>query len=67
MIGAPLSYGERFTGVMVEKFAGACGMVGSKFIDLNHTSKPMILVSAMLRKFPPDTSNDGRRTPESGH
>ena len=36
---------------MIEKFAGVCGMVGSEFIDLNHTSKPMVLVSLMIPKF----------------
>ena len=28
------------TTVMVEKFAGVCGMVGSEFLDLNQTSRP---------------------------
>jgi hypothetical protein len=26
-------------------------MVGSEFLDLNHTSKPMVLVSLMIPKF----------------
>ncbi len=30
---------------MIEKFAGVRGMVLSEFLDLNHTSKSMILVS----------------------
>jgi hypothetical protein len=29
-------------------------MVRSEFLDLNHTSKPMILVSLMIPKFAPD-------------
>ena len=37
--------------VMIEKFAGVCGMVGSEFLDLNHTSKPMVLVSFLIPKF----------------
>ena len=37
--------------MMIEKFAGVCGMVGSEFLDLNHTSKPMVLVSLMIPKF----------------
>jgi hypothetical protein len=36
---------------MIEKCAGVCGMVGSEFLDLNHTSKSMVLVSLMIPKF----------------
>ena len=35
---------------MIEKFAGGLG----EFLDLNHTSKPMILVSLMIPKFAPE-------------
>jgi hypothetical protein len=31
---------------MIEKFARVRGKVGSEFLDLNHTSKSMILVSS---------------------
>jgi len=30
---------------MIEKFAGALGTVRSEFLDLNHTSETMLLVS----------------------
>jgi hypothetical protein len=52
---------------MIEKFAGASGWIMSEFLDLNHTSKSMILVSFMIPKFAPDTSRGLRRTSESGH
>ena len=39
---------------MIEKFAGAGGEEMSEFLDLNHTSKSMILVSLMIPKFAPD-------------
>ena len=42
------------TSVMIEKFAGARGLGLSKFLDLNHTSKSMILVSLMIPKFAPE-------------
>jgi hypothetical protein len=53
--------------VMIEKFAAVRGMVRSEFIDLNHTRKPMILVSHMIAKFARDAGGDGGRTPQSGH
>jgi len=53
--------------VMIEKFAGACREVWSEFLDLNHTSKSMILVSFMIPKFAPQPSLEYRRTSESGH
>jgi hypothetical protein len=53
--------------VMIEKFATLGGMAQSEFLDLNHTSKPMILVSLMIPKFAPDTSHEFWRTSESGH
>ena len=39
---------------MIEKFAGVGGLVGSAFLDLNHTSNSMILVSVMISKFAPE-------------
>ena len=41
---------------MIEKFADTGCMVRSEFLDLNHTSKAMILVSLMIPKFAPDPS-----------
>ena len=53
--------------VMIEKFAGVRGMVLSEFLDLNHTSKLMILVSLMIAKFARDAGCEVRRTSESAH
>jgi len=53
--------------VMIEKFAGVRDMVRSEFLDLNHTSKLMILVSLMIPKFARDAGGKGRRTSELGH
>src|SRR5262245_27891305 len=53
--------------VMIEKFAAVRGLVRSEFLDLNHTSKPMILVSLMIAKFAPKPSVEHRRTSKSGH
>ena len=53
-------------GVMIEKFAGVRGLVRSEFLDLNHTSKVLILVSLMIPKFARDTSGEAWRTSESG-
>jgi hypothetical protein len=52
---------------MIEKFAILSGKGSSEFLDLNHTSKSMFLVSLMIPKFAPDTSRELRRTSESGH
>ena len=52
---------------MIEKFAGAGCKVWSEFLDLNHTSKAMILVSLMIPKFAPQPSLQHRQTSESGH
>ena len=41
--------------VMSEKFAGVCRMVVSEFLDPNHTSKLMILVSLMIPTFARNT------------
>jgi hypothetical protein len=38
---------------MIEKFAIMIGKVSSEFLDLNHTSKSIILVSLMIPKFAP--------------
>ena len=43
---------------MIEKFAGVRRVVLSEFLDLNHTSKSMILVSLMIPKFAPDPSRE---------
>jgi hypothetical protein len=46
--------------VMIEKFAGVCDMVVSEFLNLNHTSNTMILVSLVISKFAPKlASNTG--------
>ena len=58
---------DTMTSVMIDKFAGASCKVWSEFIDLNHTSKSMILVSLMIPKFAPEPSLEYRRTSESGH
>jgi hypothetical protein len=53
--------------VMIEKFAGARSSPLSEFLDPNHTSNSMILVSLMIPKFAPEPSIERRRTSESGH
>ncbi len=52
---------------MIEKFAFTSGLGSSEFLDLNHTSKAMILVSLMTPKFALDPSIELWRTSESGH
>ena len=52
---------------MIEKFAGVRGMVRSEFLDLNHTSKSLILVSLMISKFAPELGVWRWRTSKSGH
>ena len=52
---------------MIEKFAISGGTALSEFLDLNHTSKIMILVSLLIPKFARDTSIEVRRTYGSGH
>ena len=52
---------------MIEKFAGVRGLGVSEFLDLNHTSKALILVSLMIPKFARDTGGEAWRTSESGH
>jgi hypothetical protein len=53
--------------VMIEKFARSRGKVSSEFLDLNHTSKSMFLVSHLIPKFARDASIEVKRTSESGH
>ena len=52
---------------MIEKFAIDSGQVPDEFLDLNHTSKSIILVSLMIPKFALDPSRELWRTSESGH
>ena len=52
---------------MIEKFAGTRGKGWSEFLDLNHASKPMILVSLMIPKLALEASPEHGRTSESGH
>jgi hypothetical protein len=52
---------------MIEKFAIPCCSVQSEFLDLNHTSYSMSLVSLMIPKFAPQPGLEHRRTSESGH
>jgi hypothetical protein len=52
---------------MIEKFAIVSGEGSSEFLDLNHTSKPMLLVSLKIPKFAPGPGSELRRTSESGH
>jgi hypothetical protein len=53
--------------VMIEKFAGTFRTSWSEFLDLNHTSNPMMLVSLWFPKFAPGASIAIGRTSESGH
>ncbi len=52
---------------MIEKFAIISGEVSSEFLDLNRTSKHMLLVSLMIAKFVLGPSSEHWRTSESGH
>ena len=52
---------------MIEKFAIMGGEVSSEFLNLNHTSKSMLLVSLVIPKFAPEASSEPRRTSEAGH
>ncbi len=52
---------------MIEKFARSRGKVSSEFLDLNHTSKSMPLVSLLIPEFARDTSIEVKRTSELGH
>jgi hypothetical protein len=52
---------------MIEKFAIISGTITSEYLDLNHTSKFMILVSLMIPKFSLGPGGELWRTLESGH
>jgi hypothetical protein len=52
---------------MIEKFAFRRGTVSSEFLDLNHTSKAMVLVSLITAKFAPNRGFEFWRTSQSGH
>jgi hypothetical protein len=52
---------------MIEKFVIIGDKVSSEFLDLNHTSKSMILVSLIIPKFAPEPRGELRRTSKSGH
>jgi hypothetical protein len=52
---------------MIEKFASVGSTVVSDFLDLDHTSSSMILVSLLIPKFAPKASRVLGRTSESGH
>jgi hypothetical protein len=52
---------------MIEKFAIILGRVASEFLDLNRTSKFMLLVSLMMPKFALGPSSEFWRTSASGH
>ncbi len=52
---------------MIEKFAVARGTRLSEFLDLNHTTNSMILVSLLIAKFAWGPSIEGGRTSQSGH
>jgi hypothetical protein len=52
---------------MIEKFATSCGKVQSEFLDLNRTSKSMLLVLLAIPKFAPEFKGELRRTSELEH
>jgi hypothetical protein len=52
---------------MIEKFANFSDTASSEFLNLNHTSKSMILVSLVIPKFAPEPRRELWRTSESGH
>ncbi len=52
---------------MIVKFVIIGGEVSSKFLDLNDTSKAMLLVCLVTPKFASDPSRELWRTSESGH
>jgi hypothetical protein len=52
---------------MIEKFATRRGTGSSEFLDLNRTSKAMILVPLIIPKFAPNAGCELRRTSEWGH
>lgn len=52
---------------MIVQFAVPSSKATSEFLDLNHTSKSMILVSLMVPKFALAPSRKLRRTSEPEH
>jgi hypothetical protein len=52
---------------MIEKFATVRGLVRSEFLDLDHTTNSMILVSLIIPKFARDAGANVWRTSEWGH
>ena len=52
---------------MIEKFAITSGIGSSEFLDLNRTSRAMILVPPIIPKFAPNAGCELRRTSEWGH
>jgi hypothetical protein len=52
---------------MIQKFAATSGQLLSEFLDLNHTSKILILMSLLFPKFARNTSGKWWRTSETGH
>lgn len=52
---------------MIEKSATSRCWIGSEFLDLKHTGKPIALVSFLIPKFARDASIEVGRTSESGH
>ncbi len=52
---------------MIENFASFRDRARSEFLDLNHTSNFIILVSLMIPKLPHEASIELRRASESGH
>ncbi len=52
---------------MIEKFVILSGKGSSEFLDLNHTSKSMFLVSLMIPKFAPSPAASTGELSESGH
>ncbi len=52
---------------MIEKFAINSDKVSSEFLDLNHATQSLILVSLMIPKFAPGPTRELGRTSESGH
>jgi hypothetical protein len=52
---------------MIKKFAIMSGLVRNEFLELNHTSQAMLLVTLLIPKFAHHLACEHRRTSESGH
>ena len=52
---------------MIEKFAITSGQGSSEFLDLNHISECMLVVSPKIPKSAPHPGRSLRRISESGH